>query len=380
MKLEYESQMTNSKLLLLAGKLLLIFIFLLTLFSVPCHAADFETEQWQSIDTAAVERAASDSGVEEHLNASFRLSNALSNVARKGADTLRTAIRKSAKSGGILLLVVLFSELAGAISETAGGNQTPAAIIGVAAVTAVSVADVSSLMGLGREAVGKIDDFSTLLIPVVTTCGAASGHVSVSTARQVATVFFSDVLIRLIDRVLIPSVYLYTAACAASAAVENRGISELAKLLKWVVTTVLTTLLLAFTGYLSLTSAAAAGADAVTVRMTRTVIASMVPVVGGILSGATETVLSGAMVMRNIAGTFGVAAVLGLCVTPFLRLGVQFLVYRVVAVLASVMSQGRVPKLIDDIAGAFALVLGMTGAAALLVMISLLGTVSLGVG
>lgn len=361
-------------------KLLLIGLFLTALMIMSCYGADIAEAQWNSIDTAALERGAEGSGVRQRLDRGFDLTAALHDVAQNGAELLQGAVKKSVRSGGVLLLVVLFSELASTMSDTAGAGQRTGELIGTVAVTAVSVADVSSLMGLGREAVSQIDQFSTLLIPVVTACGAASGSVSASAARQVACVFFSDVLITLIDRVLIPLVYLYTAACAASAAVENRGLSELARLLKWGVTTTLTTLLLAFTGYLSLTSAAAAGADAVTIRLTRTVISSMIPVVGGILSGATETVLSGVAVLKNLVGSFGVVVVLGFCVSSFLRLGAQYLVYRVVAVLASVLNKGRVPKLIDDIAGAFGLVLGMTGAAALLVMIALFSALAVATG
>lgn len=359
---------------------LLLVLLCVGMMPQPCQGAEVLQEQWESIDTDTLERAAAESGVTERLNGSFDLKAALHQVGTHAAGTLHTAFQKAVGSGGVLLLAVLFAELSGALTGISGGEQTPAGILGAAAVTAVSVADVSSLMGLGRNAVERIDSFSTLLIPIVTACSAASGSVSGSAARQVACVFFSDILVRLIDRILIPFVYLYTAACAAAAVVENRGLTELARLLKWAVTTTLTTLLLAFTGYLSLTSAAAAGADAVTIRLTRTVISSMVPVVGGILSNATETVLSGVMVLRNLVGTFGVAVVLGFCVTPFLRLGVQYLVYRFAAVLASVISQGRVPKLIDDIAGAFALVLGMTGTAALLVMIAIFSTLAAAVG
>lgn len=356
-------------------------VFLLVSFlCFPCYATDILDSQLSAIDTASLERAAADSGMTEELDATFDLSRALHELGGKAVTILRTSVKKAVRSGGVLLLIVLFTELAAVMGETAEVGQRPAEIIGVTAVLAVSVTDVSSLMGLGRAAVEQIDGFSTLLIPVVTACSAASGSVSGSAARQVACVFFSDVLVGLIDRVLIPFVYLYTAACGASAAVDNHGLSELARLLKWGITTTLTTLLLAYTGYLSLTSAAAAGADAVTIRLTRTVISSMVPVVGGILSGATETVLSGVTVVRNLVGTFGVVAVLGFCVTPFLRLSVQYLVYRFAAVLAAVMSKGKVPKLIDDIAGAFALVLGMTGTAALLVMIAIFGTLAVAVG
>lgn len=326
--------------------------------------------QWNSIDTEALERAASESGAELTLEQGFDVGEGLHALQGQIGRELTQAVKRGAGSGTLLLVIVLFCETATALGTVAGLKRQTVDFIGVIVVATISLADVSSLIGMGQKTVEQINDFSNLLIPVVTACSAAGGAVTGSAARELAVVFFSDVLITLMNRVLIPFVYLYAGACTAAAAVGNAGLTELAKLLKWAVTSTLTTLLIAFTGYLSLTSVAAAGTDAATVKLTRTVISSMVPVVGGILSNATDTVLSGVALVKNIIGSFGVVAVLGFCVTPFVRLGVQYLVYRFAAVLSSVMGGGRVAKLIEDIAGAFSLVLGMTGTAALLVMIA----------
>lgn len=344
-----------------------------------CYATDVSKAQWDSIDTSALEDAASSSGVDLELNQEFDLDESLGKLGTHLTQQLEAAVKGATSSGIILLLIVLFCEVAEALGIAAGMEHSPVSVIGAVAVTAISVTDVSSLMGMGKTAIERIDTFSNLLIPVITACSVASGSITGGVARQMATVLFSDVLITLINRVLIPFVYLYTAACAAASTVNNRGLGEIAQLIKWAVTSTLTILLLLFTGYLSLTSVAAAGTDAATIKLTRTVISSMVPVVGGILSNATETVLSGVSVLKNLVGSFGVVAVLAFCVTPFLRLGVQYLMYRLVAVLAAVISRGKIPQLIGEIAGAFGLVLGMTGTAALLVMISIFSTLTVAV-
>jgi stage III sporulation protein AE len=64
----------------------------------------------------------------------------------------------------------------------------------------------------------------------------------------------------------------------------------------------------------------------------------------------------------------------------FLQLGAQYLMYRLVSVLSQVLSASRVAKLVGDMASAFALVLGMTAASALLVLISIFATLSVAVG
>ena len=121
-------------------------------------------------------------------------------------------------------------------------------------------------------------------------------------ARQLATMLFSDILITLINRLLLPLVYTYIAACVAYAAVGNEGLKRIAGTLKWVVTSILTVVLLVFVGYLTVSGVIAGSTDAVTVKAAKFTMSSLVPVVGGILSDAAETVLAGAGILKNAVG------------------------------------------------------------------------------
>ena len=101
----------------------------------------------------------------------------------------------------------------------------------------------------------------------------------------------------------------------------------------------------------------------------------VVPVVGSIISNAAGAVLQGAGVLKNTLGVTGMLAVLALCLMPFLRLAVQYLLYKLAAFFAGTVGSPKLMELIDALSGAFGLVLGMTGACALLVMISLMNCV-----
>ena len=188
------------------------------------------------------------------------------------------------------------------------------------------------------------------------------------------------VLLTLLDQLLLPLVDLYVAASVAYTALGNEGLKRVAGALKWVVTTVLTLLLLAFVGYLTVSGVIAGTTDAAAVKAAKFAVSSAVPVVGGILSDAAETVLAGAGILRNTVGVFGMLAVLAMCVVPFLQLGIHYLAYKAAAALTATASQGRVAGLIDSIGGAFGLVLGMTGASALLLLISLVSAISVAAG
>jgi len=100
--------------------------------------------------------------------------------------------------------------------------------------------------------------------------------------------------------------------------------------------------------------------------------------VGSILADASETVLAGAGVLKGSIGAAGMLVVLAVCLTPFLQLAVHYLLYKGTAALCAAVAQPRLCQLIDGIGGAFGLVLGMTGAGALILLVSIVSTISAG--
>lgn len=293
-----------------------------------------------------------------------------------GNGQLTGALRRAGRSGVLLLAVALLCGLAESLrGELGGGGLDPVRLAGAAAVAAIAVADVNALMGMGRQAMEQMDGFSKLLLPTVTAACAAAGAPAAAVARQGATLLFFALLLTVADRLLMPLVYAYVAASAAHAAIDNEGLKRVAALLKWAVTGLLSILLTVFVFYLTLSGAVAGNADAVTQKAAKTVLSGMVPVVGGILSDAAETVVAGAGILKGTVGVVGLLVVLAICLAPFLQLGAHYLVYKCAAALTATVTPGPVSALIDAIGSAFALVLGMTGGCALILYVALITSI-----
>lgn len=148
------------------------------------------------------------------------------------------------------------------------------------------------------------------------------------------------------------------------------------ELLKKIITWVLSGLLTLFTAYLTISGAVAGAADAQAVKLAKTAVSTAVPVVGGILSEAAESVLAGAGLLRGMLGTFGALAVLGSCLLPFLRLGCQYLLYQCASLVAATAGPKKLTKLLAMLGDAFGLVLAMTAASALLLIISIVSSLT----
>ena len=300
--------------------------------------------------------------------------NLLQQTAGQAGKILRQRLRGAA---AVLLAVVLCSMVEG-FRQGIGGKSVPdlLPLVGAFTVTLLAAGDMEILMGLGRQTIEDLALFSRVLLPTLAAATAAAGGISAATAQKVTAVLLVELLITLIRRLLLPLLYLYIGVLTAACALPENRLEALAAGLKKTVTWCLTTALLCFTLYLSLVRVVTGAVDAVSVRVAKAAISGVVPVVGGIISEAAETVLAGAGVLKNTVGIFGTVAVLAICLLPFLHLGIQYLLYKMTAFFAAAMGVPKLCKLIDGLGGAFGLLLGMTGSCALLLLISVLSSVA----
>ncbi len=294
-------------------------------------------------------------------------------ILASGGEALTGALRRAGRSGLLLLGVALLCSLCDAAGQDlTPGSLDPVRLAGAAAVTAISAADVNSLIGLGREALGRMDDFARLLLPVMTAAGAMAGAPTAAVARQGATLLFLNLLMTLVDGLVVPLVYAYVAASAARTALDNDGLGRVAALLKWAAPGLLPALLTGVVFYLNVTGSAAGGADALARKAAKTALSGMIPVVGGILSDAAGTVAAGAGTVKATAGVMGLLVVAVLCLGPFLQLGCHYLVYKAAAALTATAAAGPMTSLMDAMGSAFALTLGAVGGGSLILYVALI--------
>lgn len=138
----------------------------------------------------------------------------------------------------------------------------------------------------------------------------------------------------------------------------------------WLISKSLRVVLFVFTGYLTVTGVISGSADAAAVRATKAAVSGMVPVVGSILSDASETLLASASALKSSMGVFGMLAVLAICLTPFLKIGAQYLLLKGTAAVSGTIGMPQQVKLVKHAATAMGYLLAMTGACALMLLIS----------
>ncbi|MDD5864781.1 MAG: stage III sporulation protein AE [Firmicutes bacterium] len=280
---------------------------------------------------------------------------------------LRPDLKEATKvSLGVIAAVMMVSLL----QSFSGGVKTASEFAGTAAIAAGLLLSANSLIRLATETITEISEYGKLLLPVMTAAMAAQGGVTASAALYTGTAVFDAVLSSLISRLLVPMVYLFLALAVANSAVGEAILKNMRDFTKGLVSWCLKILLTVFTTYITVTGVVSGTTDAAALKATKVTISSVVPVVGSILSDASEAVLVSAGLMKNAAGIYGILAVLAVFLQPFLKIGVHYLILKLTAALCALFGEKRLTELIGDFSSAMGLLLAMTGSECLLLLIS----------
>ncbi len=282
----------------------------------------------------------------------------------KGA---KTALRKNIKTsmGGMFQMVgvCMLLSLAEAFAKSAGlslPNRVPQ-LAGTTAVLLLAMGDQGNLLSVCQKTIVKLDAFTKTLLSVFTVASAAAGRPAGAVASAGAAILFSDVLFTLADRLFLPGVTLYLLLIYGGIVGENGALRQAASVGKWALSSFFKLFLTAYFAYLTFTGLVTGSADAAAVKTAQSLSGS-VPLVGSVIAGASETILSGAGMLRAGIGLFGALGAAAICLTPFVQGVCHLLVFRVLSVFSASFAEGGVKTMLEGIANAYSMLLGILAA------------------
>ena len=294
-------------------------------------------------------------------------SEGLTTVLSEALDYLYPAFRSAAATCFAIIVTVLLTSL---VQNLHGSTERVSDMVAVVSVSFLLLTGSRTLIRLGAATVAELSEYGRLLLPAMTAAMAAQGSVTTSAALYTATAFFDSLLSGLISSAIVPMLYIYLCMAVASCATGENLLDKLAGFVKWGMTWCLKIVLYVFTGYISITGVVSGSADAAAIKATKLTISGMVPVVGGILSDASEAVLVSAGLVKNAVGIYGVLVIIALWIRPFIQIGMQYLLLKLTAGICGMFGTKAPVKLISCFSGAMGMLLAMTGAVSLLLMVS----------
>lgn len=276
------------------------------------------------------------------------------------------------EAAGVCLKLTACTLLVSLVKLVPGSTTAIAEAVGALAAATVMLLPSNALISLGTDTVGQIDQYAKLLLPVLTAALAAQGSPVSSASLYTGTVVFNTVLTGLISRLLIPAIYIFLCLSLVYAVTSQNMVGKLRDFVKWFCSWSLKTCLYIFTGYMGITGVVSGSADAAALKAAKLTFSGVVPVVGGILSDASEAVLVGAGLVKNAVGVYGLLAVLAIWIGPFIKIGAQYLLLKMTHALCGAFSADTAGKLIQDFSTAMGLLLAATAAICVLFLVSII--------
>jgi len=281
-------------------------------------------------------------------------------------DTVGVFYQNIIFSGRLFLSMIacqLFSVFSGSVGENAANYA------GALSTCGLCLDKLQSMVSTQNGALGQMMDFMIVLNPVMSAACAASGSVSGAGINYALTVFFSDFILKLGNHLIIPAVYAYLALALADSLLRKERLKRLRELLGWATELLLKIVVYAFVGCLSVGGILTGATDSAKLKAAKMTIAGMLPVVGGIVSGAAETVLTGAAVLKTAIGTFGMLVIFATFLLPFLNLSFSWICVRITAALTGPLSV-PLASLLESVFKAMGYLVALMGSSALICILS----------
>jgi len=289
-------------------------------------------------------------------------------VIKSVASDLSPSINEAV---GICVCLIAIVLLISVFQSFHGLSKDFVQLSGTVAIALTLTSPSNALIHLGIATIEQISAYGKLLLPVMTAALAAQGGITSSGALYAGTAIFNAVLSSILVSLFIPTIYLYMVMSIANSAIGNEMLKNITKFLKWLMTWLLKIAIFIFTGYISITGVVSGAVDTSAVKAAKIAITGAVPVVGGIMSDASEAILVSAGIMKNSVGVLGLLTILSLWLGPFFKIALHYILLKISAAFCTTFGHKETCNLILDFAGVMGLLLAATGVMCLLFFISI---------
>ncbi len=284
-------------------------------------------------------------------------------IFRGFLELMHKGLRSSFAEGFIILTI---GAAAGMISVFSGPTDSPVLkkavdITAICLVTLLCLSGASGVLESCSASINRLQYFSSALVPVYAVAVSLSGNPKAAISTASATLLFSNGLIFLASKILIPVIYLHILMSAIGRIAENKLILSLAAMFKKASVSFFRYFLMLYTGYITMSGLISSGADAVTLKTAKVTISGSVPVLGSVISDVSEAILSGSVILKNAVGIYGFIGALAVCLAPFVSAAARLIVFKLLSLFSSSLSSGGLGGLLDSISDSYSMALGLLG-------------------
>lgn len=295
----------------------------------------------------------------------------LKDLAGKPLKTLGSVI-------GIVILCALMNGLKNGVGES---SMTPVvnAIGMLCCVTAVVIPLFDCIYRVVSVIQGSTN-FIYSFIPVFSSVMTVGGQPVTAGSYSLLLYTAAQIIARVGSTTLIPLLCIYLAFSLVGALSPAMNLTGIAEMIKKTACWILSLMLTIFVGLLGIQGLVGSSADNITMKTTRFLIGSFVPVVGGALSEAFSTAQGCIRLLKTTVGVYGVLAFVMTFLPILLETVLWLWTVNIAAAVSELLEAGTIAKMLKASASVLSILISLILCFALLMIITTTMMLLMGTG
>lgn len=258
-----------------------------------------------------------------------------------------------------------------ALGDDKGTKQVLMLIISGTAILSITALFVS-LINEAAQCMNRIAQFCSVAAPVLTGLLTALGCAGSAKLLNPALIILTNIILAVILKVILPMLLAGGILNVINGLTDRMKLSRSVKLInstvKWVLG-LITTVYIAFNTIGGISSGVT---DNITLRTTRYAIDRLVPAVGGMVSGAIDAVMGGAVMLKNAAGITAILIVISIVLRPALKLIAGMLALRIAAAIIEPFASPEISGMLDGTADVVSFLFASVSAAVSMLIVTIM--------
>lgn len=204
-----------------------------------------------------------------------------------------------------------------------------------------------------------VNSFMLSYIPVYASIIATSGSPSAASSYYITLFSVSEVITYIADKIFMPLISIVFAVSIVAAINPQLSLSSVSSNIKSLVQLLLGVLMTIFVGVLSMQSVIGISSDSVGAKAAKFAVSTFVPVVGGAVSDAYQTVKGSLGVIRSGVGGFGMIIILFIVIRPVIFTVIVRLVTMLGGIIADIMGEKELSSLLKSTSAVISIALSV---------------------
>lgn len=277
-----------------------------------------------------------------------------------------------------LMAPALLSACAGWLQHANSAAGKAARYAGLLMTMVFLVADLREHTALCTQSISRMAEWMQALFPLMITLLAAVGGTASSAFYQPAVMAAAGSMTALVERVTLPLAVSVAVLTMVGGLSEELRVSRLCRLFRQAASWTLGFGFTVFIGVMSVQGVNAAALDGVSIRTAKFAMDRFIPIVGGMFADTVDTLVGCSLVVHNALGVLGLILLLGVLLTPLVRVVMTMFLYRAAAALLEPVSDTPLCRAIGSYADVFQLlfVIQLSVGAMFLLLVAQLITVA----